>query len=170
MWWTLSAGTTHRKASIILASAFGVGALITFRMELAQCAVGSLIGILVTPDWDVDKSFIGNKIIKKKLGYIPERIFNTWLKPYKTSFKHGQFASHFPVYGTYGRLFYILFTLIVPFYIVYFFALLSVNYHFNLIYELGWWCRILFVSWYTVGLIASDTIHYALDILTKNME
>ena len=166
----ISSGKIHQKASLILASAFSVGAIVTSNPGMFECAVGAMVGIVVTPDWDVDKTFIGNKIIKKRFGYRVERIFNGWLKPYKTSFKHGRFGSHFPVYGTYGRLFYILYTLIVPFYVVYFLILLSSNYHFNLIIEGLWWVRILFISKYTIGLIGSDLIHYFLDILTTNSE
>lgn len=166
----MSSGNTHRKASLILASGFSLGAIIISSPEMAKCAVGALVGVMATPDWDVDKKFIGNRIIKKRLGNLAEKVFDAWLKPYKTSFKHGRFGSHFPVYGTFGRLFYVLFTLIVPFYVIYFLILLSFNYHTNLINELMWWCRIMFASWYTFGLVYSDVIHYFLDILTKNVE
>jgi len=166
----LSSGAIHLKASLILASAFSVGAIVTSDPEMLECAIGAMVGIIITPDWDVDKTFIGNKIIKKRFGHRIERIFNGWLKPYKTSFKHGRFGSHFPVYGTYGRMLYIFYTLILPFYATYFLILLSSNYHFNLIYELTWWVRILFISKYTVGLVGSDIIHYFLDILTTNSE
>ena len=166
----MSTGKTHRKASLILASGFSLGAIITSNPEMIKCAVGSLVGIIMTPDWDVDKKFIGNKIIKKRLGGFAEKVFDAWLKPYKKSFKHGSFGSHFPVYGTYGRLFYVFYTLILPFYAIYFLVLLSVNYHINLINELAWWCRMLFISMYTAGLASSDLIHYCLDILTTNAE
>lgn len=166
----MSAGKTHVKASLALAAGFSIGALMTQDINLLKCAAGSLAGVIITPDWDVDKKFVGNKIVKKRLGVFAEIIFDAWLKPYKTSFKHGQFGSHFPVYGTFGRLLYIFLLLIVPFYAVYFLILLSVNYHFNLIYELLYWVKILFMSWYTFGLCASDLIHFSLDKLTKNME
>jgi uncharacterized metal-binding protein len=166
----VSSGKTHVQASLFLAAGFSIGAMISWDVNLLKCTAGALVGILLTPDLDVDKTYIGNQIIKKKLGYIPERLWNGFWWGYKKSFKHGQFGSHSPPYGTYTRLLYIFLYLIVPFYILYFLILLFANYHFNLIYELLWWCRILFVSWYTVGLVSSDFIHAALDRLTKNME
>jgi len=166
----MSTGKTHVTASLVLASAFMVGAIFTSRTEMFECAVGALCGTMVTPDWDVDKTFIGNKLIKSKLGRPVERVFNAWLTPYKKSFKHGQFASHFPVYGTYGRMLYVLLMGVVPFYVPYLIILSLQNYYIVLIYEAEWWVRMLFVSWYTVGLVSSDLIHFTLDKLTKNME
>ncbi len=166
----MSSGTTHVKASLFLAAGFSVGALIILNPDMVRCAIGSIMGVMITPDWDVDKRYVGNIIVKKRFGNVADKIFDAWLKPYKTSFKHGQFGSHFPVYGTYGRLLYILMMGILPFYAVYFIILLSLNYHFNLIYELLWWCKILFGSWYTLGLVASDVIHFSLDKLTKNTD
>lgn len=166
----MSAGHTHLRASLILASAFSVGAIIISRPEMLECAVGAIVGTIITPDLDVDKAFIGDKIVYKRTGWLGKKLWLFFWKPYKTSMKHGRFASHFPIFGTFVRLLYIFYLLIVPFYAVYFLILRLSNYNLDLIYEGVWWCKMLFVSWYTVGLCASDLIHYCLDIMTKNVE
>jgi uncharacterized metal-binding protein len=166
----VSAGRTHRKASLILASAFGVGAIISSHPEMIQCAVGSIVGIMVTPDADVDSGTIANKIIRTKMGRPWEKVWRWFWKPYSKSFKHGLFASHFPVFSTYVRLFYVSFMLLPAFYIPYILILYSSNYYIDLIQESLWWGKLIFVSWYTVGLCSSDLIHYSLDKLTWNLE
>jgi uncharacterized metal-binding protein len=126
-----------------------------------------LVGILLTPDLDVDKTYIGNQIIKKKLGYIPERLWNGFWWGYKKSFKHGQFGSHFPVFSTLVRLMYVYFwTILVPHFLIYF----SANPNWNLTFVLQWYAKIFVEFYFFFGLVSSDFIHYALDRLTKNVD
>jgi uncharacterized metal-binding protein len=165
----MSAGRTHQKASIILASGFSLGAIITLKPELFQASIGALIGIMCSPDQDVDSGNIANKIIRTKVGRSFEFIWRLFWSPYSKSFKHGRFASHFPIFSTFVRIFYIIFMGMMPFYAVYILILNLTNYHIDLIQESLWWGKMLFTSWYTIGLIASDTIHYMLDKLTKNV-
>lgn len=163
----MSSGGTHVKASLMLAAGFSVGALISQDINLLKCVAGSLVGILVTPDADVDKSTVANQIIKKKVGWFGERLWRWFWSGYSSSFKHGQFASHFPVFGTFVRLSYIYFWVIfIPHFLIYF----SLNPHWNLIFVLEWYARIFIEFYFMCGLIGSDLIHYTLDKLTKNME
>lgn len=162
----MSSGKTHVKASLILASAFGVGAIITLRPEFIEHAVGALVGVVITPDLDVDKSYIGSKLIKKNLGWFAESTWNFFWMGYKKSFKHGQFASHFPVFGTFIRVAYVYFWCIfLPHLAIYITGIT----HWDLIYIYQWYAKI-FLGNYFIGLASSDLIHYVLDVSTKNAE
>ena len=161
----MSKGVVHVKASLFLAAGFSIGALATQDAGMLECAAGAIVGTIVTPDWDVDKSFIGNAIVKKRLGWFAERVWNFVLTPYKKSFKHGQFASHFPIFSTFVRLFYIYFWIFLFYLLTMAIAIIAGD-TFDLNYELIWWATFLLQPAPLIGLICSDIIHWALDILT----
>lgn len=163
----MSAGFVHVKASLILAAGFSVGALVSQDPGLLECAFGSLTGIVVGPDADVDAGNISNKIVKQKVGWFGERIWRLFWRWYSGSFKHGRFASHFPIFSTFVRLAYIYFVVIVPFYTVYFLAVESAGYHIRVWHELSWWALVFLRPMFFYGLCSSDLIHFFLDILTK---
>lgn len=164
----MSTGKTHQAASLFLSAAFALGSL--KHPELLQCSIGSLVGIILSPDQDVDNGNISNTIIKKQVGWFGEKVWRWFWNPYSASFKHGRFGSHLPVYGTFTRLFYIFYILVVPIYLIYYVTLLFFSLHINLEQELVWWLKFMFYSWITFGLCASDLIHFFLDILTTNSE
>lgn len=166
----MSSGKTHSKASVFLSTGFVIGFMISGRVDLVYCSIGSLIGVFITPDLDLNKNIVNGSFIKKNVGELFLNIWKRFWKRYALFCKHGGNISHLPVFGTYGRLLYILMMGVLPFYLLYFLILFSLNYHFSLMNELMWWCKIMFGSWYTLGLISSDLIHYALDKLTKNVE
>lgn len=147
----MSAGNVHVKASLILASAFIAGAIVSLHPEMMLCTVGAL---------NVDKAFIGDKIVKEKGGQITGWLWLVLWKPYKTSMKHGRFASHFPIFSTLVRLLYIYFWLVLLPGSLYALAVPS----FNLA---NFATRVLPPPLLVYGLVASDTIHFFLDILTK---
>lgn len=129
-----------------------------------RSAGGALFGIMCSPDWDVDNGNISGTIIKNRLGKAARKVWDVFLWPYATSFKHGRFASHFPAFGTLVRLFYIFFTTILPITIL---IKLLVLPKLDLILELAWWCKmVVFEPWFVFGLMYSDLIHFVLDILT----
>lgn len=138
--------------------------------RLLVCSAGSLFGIVCSPDQDVNGGNISNNIIRKKVGWFGERLWRWFWRGYSSSFKHGQFASHFPIFSTLVRLGYIYFMTILPFYTVYFLILHSSNYQHWLMTELYYWVGMFTNFYFLYGLISSDIIHYALDKLTKNME
>lgn len=129
-----------------------------------MCAAGSLAGILISPDQDVDAGNISNKIVKKRVGWFGERLWRWFWRGYSSSFKHGQFASHFPIWSTFVRLSYIYFWLIfVPHFLI---KLLGL-FQWELIYVLRWYATIFFDLEFFIGLASSDLIHFVLDKLTK---
>lgn len=163
----MSSGRTHVKASVILSAGFLVGSLVQMDPTIVKCAAGSMIGVLITPDLDVDRTMVANKIIKTKLGQAPEWVWRKFWRAYATSCKHGQFMSHFPVFGTTVRLAYIYFLcILVPHALIY----LALRPDWSLAYVLEWYAVRALDPMVVYGLMASDLIHYALDKLTKNVK
>lgn len=160
----MSQGVVHRKASLILAAGFSVGALLSQNAGGLECALGAVVGIMVSPDLDVNSGNISYKIIRKKVGWFGESVWRWFWSGYSGSFKHGQFASHFPIFSTLIRLFYIYFwVILVPHTLIYF----SVNPGWDLMYVLSWFAKLFLSPMFFYGLVSSDIIHWALDLLTK---
>lgn len=132
-------------------------------VRILECTAGALVGVLISPDLDVDRAYIGDKLVQKRFGWVGRRVWEWFWRPYKVSFKHGQFASHFPIYSTFTRLSYIYFWLIfVPHSLIKLFGF----FHWSLMYVLQWY-GILFLSLpFFCGLAGSDLIHWTLDRLT----
>jgi uncharacterized metal-binding protein len=158
----VSAGCVHQKASLALAGGFLLGSL-AFGPGI-EYAAGALVGIMLTPDLDVDKGYIGNKIIRNRMGWLAEKAWDGLWYFYRKSLKHGSELSHFPVVSTLFRLGYLFFFLIVIPYVI---LALVLPGAWNIGSELMWWIE-LGVRHYRVilGLMGSDLIHWALDVLT----
>lgn len=128
-----------------------------------EYAIGALVGILLTPDLDVDNGYIGNQIIRDRVGWIADKIWDGLWYFYRKSIKHGSELSHLPILSTIGRLAYLyLFVLVIPY------AIFELVFHWwSMGSELYWWNHQL-VEHYRIiiGLMGSDLIHWALDILT----
>ena len=132
-----------------------------------EYAAGALVGIMLTPDLDVDRTYIGNKIIRDRLGKIGRPVEIIWdglWYAYRKSLKHGGPLSHFPVIGTIGRLGYLyLFALVIPYTIMG----LVLPGAWSVQNELFWWNQKLLEHYQLIlGLIGSDVIHWGLDVMT----
>ena len=159
----MSAGYVHKRASIILAIGFLVGGILSFNPKIFLCSLGALIGIMMTPDWDVDNGFDGDKWIREHLGIVFEKIWDAFLYPYRRSMKHGSPLSHFPIIGTTGRIVYCLFGLIIfPCAI----AWLGGFDLYNTLSKLYWSGLNEYLVMVFIGLASSDIIHWGLDIST----
>jgi len=160
----MSAGHVHQKASVFLSLGFMVTCILTLDVTNVLYSIGSLIGIILTPDLDVDNGFIGNTIIRKRVGYFAEYIWDGVWYLYRRSLKHGSPLSHFPVISTLGRIFYIFFIFIVLPHSLFSF-LFSPSW--DLQYVLNWyWESIMSNTKIIFGLMCSDIIHWALDVCT----
>ena len=159
----MSAGTTHIKASVALAGGFLLGSF--FFGNGIPYAIGSLVGILVSPDLDVDAGNVSNTLIKQKVGLYADMGWRGLWYQYSASIKHGSPLSHFPIIGTLGRVIYLFgFLIVLP----YMLAEMLVPGAWNFWYEVGWWQELLVKNYkFILGLMGSDLIHYFLDILTK---
>ncbi len=154
----------HRKASIFLTLAFLFTTVAQLNLSNLLFCIGSLIGVIATPDWDVDNGFIGDQMIRDRIGSWAEKLWKMLLYWYRRSLKHGSPISHFPIISTYGRILYLFVILIlIPhsvFYIIF-------HPSWDLTTVLFWYWNIINSQPKIIeGLIASDIIHFTLDILT----
>lgn len=142
----MPAGRVHAQASLVSALPTGVLVYVyTGRADLAALsALGTIAGIPLSPDLDVDHKTYSEYIIDQYLGKIAGYVwYLVWL-PYAKAIPHRHFLSHFPLLGTAIRLAYVWLWLL-PF-------------------GLG-----LPLSepalWFYVGIAVSDLIHWAMDNL-----
>jgi uncharacterized metal-binding protein len=154
------------KASLLLSGGFIVGGILTRDIHCIEYGIGALAGIPFSPDLDVDNGFIGDKLIRSKLGRVGpilEKVWDVTWHVYRKSLKHGGPLSHFPVVGTVGRIVYLYFELVVA-------PTLIMSLYPGLVdiqYELNWWLLLIMSGWRIIlGLCGSDFIHWGLDILT----
>jgi uncharacterized metal-binding protein len=158
----MSAGKVHTRASIALTAGFLVGAIATHLPADFQYAAGSLVGVMISPDCDVDGKFIAYHYIRKSLGFWAEKIWDWLWYFYRRSLKHGSELSHFPIIGTLGRITYLFFFCVIIPYVV-----LRLFFPFSWTDELSWWIGKICQHWRVVmGLMSADFIHWGLDVLT----
>lgn len=161
----MSTGRIHLQSSLILAASFGAAALILQDSRLLECAGGAVLGVILSPDLDVDSGSIGNFVIRKRLGVFAEKIWRGFWRGYSKSFKHRGFASHFPVFSTFVRLSYIYFwVILIPHILIY----LSFFPAWSLMYVLSWYSILFLSPAFFSGLAGSDLIHYCLDNFSKD--
>jgi Uncharacterized metal-binding protein len=154
----VSSGKVHAISSVVLAGGFLAGGLILKDPSCFEYAAGSLAGILLSPDLDVDAKNLSYKFFRK---YKTETLWSALWHFYRKSIKHGSELSHFPVVSTLGRLAYIfLFCITLP-------NLLLSFVGWNFREETQWWYWQTLTHWKLwLGLAGSDFIHYVLDIAT----
>lgn len=123
---------------------------------------GNLVGILVTPDLDVDAGNISDTFIRK-VSPSAQWLWRKFWTPYSLSVPHRGVVSHFPVISTLIRLGYIMAGL-------------------NLVKVLWWviarivgWDDTLHFTWlwdwsFFWGLVHVDTMHFLADKFIKGKE
>jgi uncharacterized metal-binding protein len=149
-----------------------------------EYAIGALVGVMISPDLDVDAKNISNQIIREKIGGRPnakqkdtpwftirrriawaiEKVWDGLWFFYRGSVKHGSPLSHAPIISTLFRLAYLYLILILIPYAT--FALFFPG-AWDIGMEIRWWNN-LAIRHYPVilGLMGSDIIHWGLDVLT----
>lgn len=159
----MSSGKVHATASVVLSVGFATCSVVTGRPEFVRCAVGAVVGVFVSPDLDLNGGLVQGTFIQKKTGWLGKKLWEWFWRPYSLSVKHGSFVSHFPIFSTLVRLLYLYFWIILlPSLVLEIFA----GRYFDLPYELKWWLQRI-DAYAVLGLAGSDTIHFLLDILTK---
>lgn len=154
----MSNGKVHATASIILAGGFLIGGAVLRDPSCFEYAAGSLAGVLLSPDLDVDSRNLSYKFMRR---FKTETLWSALWHYYRGSIKHGSPLSHLPVLGTLGRIAYMfLFCVILPNV-----ALSYVGWDFW--QETSWWAALTMTHWkFWLGLMGSDFIHYILDVAT----
>ncbi len=147
----MPSGKVHAQCSLLLAApAYGLTAgALGDHTTGAACALGCLLGIMLTPDLDQEGiSSSEHAFIKYTfgLGFLWAML---WY-PYAMLIKHRSPLSHFPILGTAGRLLYLGLWLLLPSY-------------------WGWHLikfppeTLRLFCWVLGGLVLSDAAHWFLD-------
>lgn len=158
----MASGKAHATASILLTVpagliALGLGGDWT---AATACAVGSLAGVVLSPDLDVDNPTHSNYIIGKYLGCLGAGTWFAFWWPYAKFIPHRSPLSHWPVLGTLGRLLYMV-ILGAPLWFILTLILFGSGQQLptpNLTLR-------VWLEWGIVGLMLSDTMHYLMDYL-----
>lgn len=158
----MASGKAHATASILLTVPAGILALGLGGDwgDAAACAVGSLAGVLLSPDLDVDNPIHSNYIVGKYMGCIGGAAWFAFWRPYAWFLPHRSPLSHWPVLGTLLRLLYMI-ALSAPlwflFTLFWFGAGQSLPTPGPALQEN--------LTWGVIGLMLSDAMHYLMDYL-----
>jgi len=117
---------------------------------------GNLVGLLVTPDLDLNNDNYSHYLIRK-IFYPAYWIWKIIWKPYNLLIPHRSPISHFPLLGTLLRIGYV-FLLLNLFNLL--FSLVSDTVSFVWVWD----------TWFFLGLAHVDTIHFLADNLIKSKE
>ena len=141
----MATGKTHEKVAIIVSGAT-VFSYLFLPADLATCLLaGTINGLIVTPDIDVDHTTREERRLENIpiIGPYVRYIFQVFWYPYALAFNHRGF-SHIPILGTLSRAVYQ--TLGIAF-ILYVFIMITgaiiprwedKNWNYILFYLLGW--------------------------------
>ncbi len=150
-------GSVHARATVVLAAA---GGFLSYHAghhmpQVFALTGGTLAGLLLTPDLDVDSGCISYDVVRRSAGKHIERLWAIYWRPYALLIPHRSRLSHLPVLGTLLRLAYLA---ILPALIWFFAAAIP---------SLNWiLARPSFPAWSAWaigGLMLADTLHYAMD-------
>lgn len=103
-------GRVHSMATILLAGAAG---FTTYQLHLLDqphaiaMACGSMAGLLLTPDLDVDTGCVSDDWARSVVGRGPALFWWLVWRPYSALIPHRSPLSHFPILGTVLRLGYL---------------------------------------------------------------
>jgi uncharacterized metal-binding protein len=158
----MASGKAHATASALLAFPAGLLALGLGGDwgAAVACAIGSIAGIVLSPDLDVDSPTHSNYIIHKYTGCIGGAIWFAFWWPYAKFIPHRSPLSHWPVLGTILRLLYIVILSTPIWFLITLFVFGSGESLPTPGPALKSW-----LWWATLGLLLSDTMHYIMDYL-----
>lgn len=150
-------GTTHAKATLALAAAGGFFAFHNGYPlpQVMALTGGTLAGLILTPDLDIDEGCISHDIVRRTAGRGIGRLWALFWRPYGLMLPHRSRLSHMPVLGTAIRLAYIS---ILPALLWFFAGLFAVGLLNNPVFP-AWGI------WAIGGLVLADTLHYLMDTL-----
>lgn len=170
----MSTGNVHVSASSGLSIGFLTSAIITGWFSVfIPLYIGTSLGILLTPDKDVDPGDISYKMIRKL--FFTDYVWSTFWKPYRYAFKHRSIWSHGIFISTLIRWIY----LVCPFIVVPFndqnedkfidillaqgLAFFHVSVIIGVYLLFGW--KVLVIIF--IGNMLSDVLHWLMDINWK---
>lgn len=156
----MPAGSVHTANSISIAAllsgaAYFYDPIMLTNTDSAALVVGSLSGIFLTPDLDVDSGYIGLRFLRSipLVGRLISWIWRLMWLPYAIVIPHRSWISHFPLISTIIRVI-ILFIFFSPILFVFKESFLGNS-------------RIVFM-WF-VGLCISDFFHFYADWISGDL-
>jgi uncharacterized metal-binding protein len=154
----MPSGSTHAIITTLAAvSLAGLGYL-SKQPEAPTLAVagGCLVGLILTPDLDLNESTYSYYIMKKETGLIFARLWSLAWFPYSRLIRHRSWVSHFPILSTMIRVGY----------------LAGIAWLILLLLGKPWpWSEApTWLPWAIVGLMVSDTLHWAADMIVTGMK
>ena len=148
----MPSGQTHAKATVALAIGGGLLAYFSLDQTLIHSVAlsgGALVGVVLTPDLDVNNGSISQRIVRRSGGDVLGLLWILLWWPYGQLIPHRSPLSHFPVLGTVLRLAYLLFLPTVLFW--------ALGGNFATLAFPQW------VLWMVGGLTLADTLHFIMD-------
>jgi uncharacterized metal-binding protein len=161
-------GKVHAFASVAAAVAVPIVAShfipTTDWKQMLAGSAGCLMGLIVTPDLDVDRGCRAFHVVEETVGKIPALIWRIIWLPYSWLIPHRSPLSHLPLIGTALRLGYLLGAMLLIWYLA---SQTGVVSPVRLQGEAGLLSQPL-LWWLIIGLALSDGLHFLMDITLRN--
>jgi uncharacterized metal-binding protein len=111
----MPSGRVHGAVTILLSLGLGYAA---YRAawsvsDLTALAAGSLAGLLLSPDLDVDGHSMSDKVARRGLGCFFGTLWHIYWRPYAAMVPHRSWVSHLPFISTFIRLVYLALPLLI---------------------------------------------------------
>jgi uncharacterized metal-binding protein len=154
----LPSGKIHTALTLsVLSGVLAPYAIVQLDMNPWMYGAGVLVGVLISPDLDVDKGNVSDSLIRR-VSRPAQWAWRLAWQPYAWSVPHRHTISHFPFLGTLLRLWYIFLIVNILNGIVYLFKVDSVSF-------------IFLWDWsFFFGLAHADIIHWIADNTIKGQE
>ena len=123
-------------------------------------AAGCILGIMITPDLDVDQPVRSHQVVLRRFGPFIAALWRMVWLPYGLAIRHRSWMSHMPVVGTLIRAAYLACIVSLVLWAAGRFGGFALRTEdvLNLI------------PWALIGLAVSDTLHWAADILVSGVK
>ena len=153
----MPSGRIHSASSMVVAISGATTMLLLNRgiEGIAGVGTGALIGILLSPDADVNGGSIADYYIRRYSGVAVEVAWDSIWTVYRKVCKHRGFISHFPVISTVLRIAYLS---------VFYFLITTPLKWITSLVHIDW---LTFLWWCFIGLVLADSAHYGLDKLDE---
>ena len=143
----MSSGKAHGQVTVTAGVAVAVAVAFGYNpIAGLYFLLGSVVGLFVEPDLDIDGITASEKRVLRPLR-IPWRVY--WY-PYALMVKHRSWISHMPVVSTFIRLFYLLFPI----------CLILQSQGIGVVSIIA----TQEFAWVVAGLILSDALHWLFDV------
>jgi uncharacterized metal-binding protein len=156
----MPSGRVHSSSTVSLAVAsFGLVFYYTHDPKIALAfSLGAASGVFLTPDLDIELQIASKIAISRTFGKVIGKLWYIFWWPYGKLLPHRSWISHFPVISTLIRLIYLFF---LPIFII-----LSTN-----TTQFGEILDFLYNIRHAIyGLVAADTLHFIMDIISTEIK